>query len=84
MLDQPPPGDWVPRHRGLAALRAGDLAEYLAGRRIPAVHLVPIRGVRFVRTTPARGADVRAALGALRALGADVVALPAIDEDAGV
>ena len=83
-LRQPPPGEWFLRLRGLDALRAADLAEYLAGRRLPAVHLVTIRGAWFVRTTPARWADVRDAIAALRALGADVVALPAIGEDTGV
>jgi len=83
-LRQPPPGAWFLRLRGLDALRASDLAEFLAGRRLPAVQLQSIDGVWFARTVDARWDDVREAIAALRSLGGDVVALPALGEDAGV
>ena len=83
-LRQPPPGAWFLRLRGLDALRAADLAEFLAGRRLAAVQLQSIGGVWFARTVEARWDDVREAIAALRSLGGDVVALPALGEDAGV
>jgi hypothetical protein len=83
-LRQPPPGAWFLRLRGLDALRASDSAEFLAGRRLPAVQLQSI-GRRLVRAHGGRAwDDVREAIAALRSLGGDVVALPALGEDAGV
>ncbi|HEX5217470.1 MAG TPA: homoserine dehydrogenase [Vicinamibacterales bacterium] len=83
-LRQPPPSAWFLRLRGLDGLRAADLAEFLAGRRLAAVQLQPIGGVWFVRTVDARWDDVRAAIAALRSLGGEVIALPALGEDADV
>ena len=83
-MRQPPPGEWFLRLRGLDALRAADLAEFLAGRRLAAMQLQSIGGVWFARTVEARWEDVREAIAALRSLGGDVVALPALGEDAGV
>jgi len=79
-LQSPAAGSWFLRIRG-GSLAFEDLAEHLAIHRLPAVRAVRFDDVLAVRTVHGAWQTLQAAVAALKAIGADVVAIPVIESD---
>jgi len=79
-LRSPAAGSWFLRIRG-GSLTFEDLAEHLAIHRLPAVRAVRLDDVLAVRTVHGAWPTLLAAVDTLRAIGADVLALPVIEAD---
>ena len=77
-LHSPAAGSWFIRIRG-GSVTFEDLAEHLAIHRLPAVRAVQLGDVLAVRTTHATWSTVVTAVETLKAIGADVVAIPVIE-----
>jgi hypothetical protein len=74
-LHSPGAGSWFLRIRG-GSLAFEDLAEHLAIHRLPAVRAARFDDVLAVRTVHGAWQTLQAAVAALKAIGADVVAIP--------
>ena len=77
-LRSPAAGSWFLRIRG-GSLTFEELAEHLAIHRLPAVRAVRLHDVLAVRTVHGAWQTLLAAVDALKAIGADVLALPVIE-----
>ena len=79
-LQAPAAASWFLRIHG-GSLTFEDLAEHLAIHRLPAVRAARFEDVLAVRTVRGAWQTLQAAVDGLKAIGADVVAIPVIESD---
>jgi homoserine dehydrogenase len=77
-FDEPPDGGWFVRTGGGIDLQPAQVAEFFAARGVPFLHLVSERGDLVGLSAPAAWPAVQEAVAALRAIGAQAIAIPVI------
>jgi homoserine dehydrogenase len=79
-LREAPPGPWFLRVGEAATLPVSHVAEFLAARGVPALHLIGHDQRVYVLTTPASWPAIRAVVSAIEASGGRALALPVLKE----
>jgi homoserine dehydrogenase len=79
-LREAPPGPWFVRVSEAAALPVSQVAEFLAARGVPALHLISHDRRVYALTTPASWPAIRSVLSAFEASGGRALALPVLNE----